>query len=136
MRVIFDACPPNRGPMLVYLSRYTIEIVTNIKIDSSPDKVKILKIIKGYFLPLNALSCHSIASSSDQIRLILVRDANSGLPVWYDIIPGNVLDIDTIMNVTADVAENLDIQIESLVLGVAYVSEELIQAVHIGSEKT
>ena len=52
MRVIFDACHPNRGPMLVYLSRYTIEIVTNIKIDSSHDKVKILKIIEasGYFV--------------------------------------------------------------------------------------
>ena len=86
--------------------------------------------------PFNALSCHGIASSSDQIRLILVLDEQSGLPVWYDIIPGNVLDINTIMNVVADVAESLDIQIDSLVLDAGYVSQKLIHAVHIGSEKT
>jgi transposase len=86
--------------------------------------------------PFNALSCHGIASSSDQIRLILVLDEESGLPVWYDIIPGNVLDINTVMNVVADVAETLDIQIDSLVLDAGYVSKELIHAIHIGSEKT
>ena len=85
--------------------------------------------------PFNALSCHGIASSSDQIRLILVLDENSGLPVWYDIIPGNVLDINTIMNVVADVAESLDIHIDSLVLDAGYVSKDLIHAIHIGSEK-
>ena len=47
--------------------------------------------------PFNALSCHGIASSSDQIRLILVLDEQSGLPVWYDIISDNVLDINTII---------------------------------------
>ena len=97
---------------------------------------------KGYFQPndiddnpFNALSCHGIASSSDQIRLILVLDENSGLPVWYDIIPGNVLDINTIMNVVADVAESIDIHIDSLVRDAGYVSKDLIHAIHIGSEK-
>lgn len=86
--------------------------------------------------PFNALSCHGIASSSDQIRLILVLDEISGLPVWYDIIPGNVLDINTIMNVVNDVADSLDIEVESLVLDAGYVSRELINAFHIGSFKT
>ena len=47
-----------------------------------------------------------------------------------------VLDINTIMNVVADVAESLDIQIDSLVLDAGYVSQGLIHAVHIGSTKT
>ena len=86
--------------------------------------------------PFNALSCHGIISSSDQIRLILVLDENSGLPVWYDIIPGNVLDINTVINVMADVSESLDVQIDSLVLDAGYVSQDLIHTIHIGSEKT
>lgn len=47
--------------------------------------------------PFNALRCHGIASSSMQIRLALVLDEKTGLPVWYDIIPGNILDINTII---------------------------------------
>lgn len=46
-------------------------------------------------------------------RLILVLDEKSGLPVWYDIIPGNVLDINTVMAVVNDVADSLGIEIES-----------------------
>ena len=45
--------------------------------------------------PFNALCCHGVSSSMVQMRLILVLDEESGLPVWYDIIPGNVLDINT-----------------------------------------
>ena len=48
--------------------------------------------------PFNALSCHGIDSSSIQTRLVLVLDEETGFPVWYDIIPGNVLDISDIMN--------------------------------------
>ena len=45
--------------------------------------------------PFNALCCHGVGSSEVMTRLILVLDEKSGLPVWYDIIPGNVLDINT-----------------------------------------
>ncbi|MBR1871791.1 MAG: hypothetical protein IJ795_01100 [Bacteroidales bacterium] len=38
-------------------------------------------------------------STSVQTRLVLVLDEETELPVWYDIIPGNVLDISTIMTV-------------------------------------
>ena len=86
--------------------------------------------------PFNALCCHGIASSEVMTRLILVLDEKSGLPVWYDIIPGNVLDINTVMTVVNDVADSLGIEIESLVLDAGYISKELAGAFHIGTEKT
>ena len=69
-------------------------------------------------------------------RLILVLDETSGLPVWYDIIPGNVLDVNTVMDTVNDVADTLGIEIDSLVLDAGYVSKDLIEAFHIGTEKT
>ena len=86
--------------------------------------------------PFNALSCHGVSSSDVMVRLVLVLDEESGLPVWYDIIPGNILDINTIMNVVNDVADSLGIVIDSLVLDAGYVSNELVDAFHIGTEKT
>ena len=86
--------------------------------------------------PFNALCCHGVASSEVMTRLILVLDENTGLPVWYDIIPGNVLDINTVMTVVNDVAESLGIEIDSLVLDAGYVSKELVCAFHIGTGKT
>ena len=65
--------------------------------------------------PFNALCRHGVTSCEVMTRLILVLDEDSGLPVWYDIIPGNVLDINTIMNTINDVADTLDIEIQSLI---------------------
>ena len=86
--------------------------------------------------PFNALCCHGVGSSEVMTRLILVLDEKSGLPVWYNIIPGNVLDINTVMTVVNDVADSLGIEIDSLVLDAGYVSRDLIEAFHIGTEKT
>lgn len=86
--------------------------------------------------PFNALCCHGVASSEVMTRLVLVLDEASGLPVWYDIIPGNVLDINTVMRVVNDVADSLGIEIDSLVLDAGYVSRELVEAFHIGTDKT
>lgn len=86
--------------------------------------------------PFNALCCHGVNSSEIMTRLILVLDEDTGLPVWYDIIPGNILDINTVMTIVNDVADTLDIEIDSLVLDAGYVSKELIQTFHIGTDKT
>lgn len=86
--------------------------------------------------PFNALSCHGVSASDVMVRLVLVLDEATGLPVWYDIIPGNVLDINTIMNVVNDVADSLGIIIDSLDLDAGYVSKDLVSAFHIGTEKT
>lgn len=48
--IVVEFCPNDRGPMQVYFTRYTTEIAPNIKIDSSPDKTKILKIIKDFLI--------------------------------------------------------------------------------------
>lgn len=86
--------------------------------------------------PFNALCSHGVESTSIQTRLVLVLDEETGLPVWYDIIPGNVLDISTIMTVMNDVSVSLDITINSLVLDAGYISKEVIHAFHNGTEKT
>ena len=86
--------------------------------------------------PFNALSSHGIGSCGIMERLVLVLDEETGLPVWYDIIPGNVLDLNTTMNVVNDVADSLDVIIDSLVLDAGYVSKELVSAFHIGTEKS
>ena len=86
--------------------------------------------------PFNALCCHGVSSSEVMTRLILVLDEASSLPVWYDIIPGNVLDINTIMTIVNDVADSLGIEIDSLVLDAGYVSKDLVGVFHIGTEKT
>ena len=86
--------------------------------------------------PFNALCCHGVSSSEVMTRLILVLDEETGVPVWYDIIPGNVLDINTVMTIVNDVADTLGIEIDSLVLDAGYVSRELIGAFHIGTDKT
>lgn len=86
--------------------------------------------------PFNALCCHGVSSSSLQERLVLVLDEKNGLPVWYDIIPGNLLDVSTISNVMEDVAKSLGVVIDSMVLDAGYVSKELIGMAHVGTEKT
>jgi len=86
--------------------------------------------------PFNALSCHGITSCSTQIRLALVLDEKTGFPVWFDIIPGNVIDLNTTLTLMADIADTLDIVIDSLVLDAGYVSQELIKLIHKGTEKT
>lgn len=86
--------------------------------------------------PFNALCCHGRSSSEIQIRLILVLDEEIGLPVWYDIIPGNLLDLSAVMTVVNDVALSLDIEIDSVVLDAGYVCEPLIETFHIGCAKS
>lgn len=84
--------------------------------------------------PFNALCCHGLKGSEIQIRMVLVLDEETGLPVWYDLIPGNVLDMNTLMTVTEDVAVSLDIEINSYVLDAGYLTREIIKSFHIGSE--
>ena len=86
--------------------------------------------------PFNALCSHGVESASVQTRLVLVLDEGTGLPVWYDVIPGNVLDISTIMTVVNGVSVSLDITINSLVLDAGYISKEVVHAFHNGTAQT
>jgi len=84
--------------------------------------------------PFNALCSHGIASTSIQTRLILVLDEKSGLPVWYSVVPGNILDLSTLQTIMEDVAESLDVCISNFVLDAGYANKELIQSFSTGNE--
>ena len=76
--------------------------------------------------PFNALCSHGVEATSVQTRLVLVLDEDTGLPVWFTVIPGNILDFSTVKSVTDDVSETLDIRIDSMVLDAGYASEKLL----------
>ena len=77
--------------------------------------------------PFNALSRHGTGKSEAQIRLVLVLDKDTGIPVWYDLIPGNVLDINTLDKIRNDVMEFLELEIVEYTLDAGYCSKPLIQ---------
>ena len=54
-----------------------------------------------------------------------------GLTIWFDIIPGNVLDINTLKQVTKDVEVSLEIRLNGFFLDAGYASKELIQSFEI-----
>lgn len=94
-------------------------------VDSTPLPNEIRKLFS------DALCSHGISSSSNQIRLVLILDEKTSLPVWYTLIPGNILDISTLRSVYEDVLETLDIKIDSYVLDGGYLSKELIETINI-----
>lgn len=77
--------------------------------------------------PFNALCSHGLKGVSVQMRLVLILDEESGLPVWYDIVPGNLLDLSTLRHSIEDVAETLDIRISNFTLDAGYASKELFE---------
>ena len=50
--------------------------------------------------PFSALCPHGIAATAMQMRLVLVLDESTLRPIWFDVIPGNVLDINTLKHIT------------------------------------
>jgi hypothetical protein len=86
--------------------------------------------------PFNALCSHGLGSVSVQTRLALVLDEATGLPVWYDVIPGNLLDLATTMTLIGDVETSLGIDVDSFVLDAGYVTKELVGSFHVGTDKT
>jgi len=80
--------------------------------------------------PFNAFSAHG--ESGIQCRLILVADIETGMPVWFKVIPGNVLDVNTIKDITDDVKVSLEVEICEYVLDAGYASENLLKAYSLG----
>lgn len=76
--------------------------------------------------PFNALCSHGIAATAMQMRLILILDEATLRPIWFDIIPGNVLDINTLKYVTKDVEVSLGIHLNGFFLDAGYASKELV----------
>ena len=84
--------------------------------------------------PFNALCSHGIDSVGIQTRLILVLDEGTGLPVWFQTIAGNILDLSTINTIRDNLKEVLDIDIYHMVLDAGYVTKNLITQYHLDSE--
>lgn len=84
--------------------------------------------------PFNALCSHGVANTSVQMRLALVIDEITLDPLWYMIIPGNVLDFDTIRPLIRDIEISLDIKVNSYTLDAGYVTKSLIKAFPIQPE--
>ena len=84
--------------------------------------------------PFNALCSHGIGSVGIQTRLILVLDEETGLPVWFQTIAGNVLDLSTINMVRDNLKELLGIDIYHMILDAGYVTKDLILHYNIVSD--
>lgn len=86
-------------------------------------------------LPTNRNCSHGLDSTGIQTRLVLVLDIRTGLPVWFDLIPGNVLDLSTIMGVTEKVSKLIDVRIEDMVLDAGYVCKDVITAYNLENNR-
>ena len=80
--------------------------------------------------PFNALCSHGVTSTSVQTRLVLILDQETGLPVWFEIIPGNVLDLSTIANIAENVYTSVGVTVESVVLDAGYVTQDLLKSLN------
>lgn len=76
--------------------------------------------------PFAAFSNHGTGVSTRQTRLVLVLDQSSLLPVWFSIIKGNVVDMNTLDDITSQVKELLDIDIREFVVDAGYATKETI----------
>jgi hypothetical protein len=81
--------------------------------------------------PFNHLCSHGTGETCTQTRLALVLDAETGLPVWYSVIPGNVLDMNTIEKVEKDLGISVNLVVESLVLDAGYAVSPLFEKYNI-----
>lgn len=81
--------------------------------------------------PLNALCSHGIGSVAIQTRMVLVLDDETGLPVWFQTIAGNILDLSTINMIRENLKEILDIDIYHMVLDAGYITKNLINQYNI-----
>ena len=83
--------------------------------------------------PFNALSSHGTDGLVKQSRLVLVLDIQTTIPVWFEIIPSNILDKSTIISIASDIENTLNIKIDMYDLDAGYAREELFGLFNIDS---
>lgn len=83
--------------------------------------------------PFNALCSHGTDGLVIQSRLVLVLDIQTDIPIWFEIIPSNVLDKSTILSITKDVKVTLDIDIDMYDLDAGYARRELFELFNRGN---
>ena len=77
--------------------------------------------------PFNALSSHGTGGAVLQCRLILILDIQTSIPVWFEIIPSNLLDKCTILSIASDIQATLGIEIDMYDLDAGYARAELFE---------
>lgn len=99
-------------------------------VDSTPLPNEIRRLMS------NTCCSHGTEGSCSQTRMFLVLDDQTDLPVWYGMIPGNVLDLSTINDITSDTFVSVGIEIDSMVLDAGYITREFLSHYAVDSEKT
>ena len=99
-------------------------------VDSTPLPNEIRRLMS------NACCSHGTEGSCSQIRMFLVLDDETDLPVWYGMTPGNVLDLSTINDITSYTFVSVGIEIDSMVLDAGSITREFLSHYTVDSEKT
>lgn len=86
--------------------------------------------------PFNYLCSHGLRGCDVKMRLVLILDDATQLPVWYTIIPGNLSDCNTINSIQDDVFSSLGITISKLILDAGYITHDFLQVFNNSSDKT
>ena len=81
--------------------------------------------------PFVALCSHGTNGAMLQSRLVLILDIETGYPIWFEVIPGNVLDKSTLEGVCRDVKATLGVDILELDLDAGYAKKELFDLYNI-----
>lgn len=85
--------------------------------------------------PFNALCSHGVEVTAVHMRLVMVFDEETLQLIWYDVIPGNILDISTLKTLSKDVEVSLGVTINGYTLDAGYASKELVMAFELQKEE-
>ena len=87
-------------------------------IDSTPIPNEVKSMMLNYFCT------HGTNTAAMQVRLALLLDEETGYPVWFDVIPGNVTDGKTLVTMFDYVTEELELEVNDLVLDCGYCTKD------------
>jgi hypothetical protein len=73
-------------------------------------------------IPITAINNHN-GLVSNEIRLVMVFESNTGLPVYYRYVPGNIVDVST-LNMILNELKEYNIRINRAILDAGYYSKE------------
>jgi transposase len=95
----------------------TINPKFNIMVDSTG-------LANSIKIPLTAINNHN-GVISNEIRLIVIADKISGLPIYYRYVPGNIVDVSTLSMIISEMKE-YNIDINKAIMDAGYYSEDNI----------
>jgi hypothetical protein len=80
-------------------------------------------------IPITSINNHN-GKISNEIRLIYVVDKNTGFPLYFRYIPGNIVDVTTLKATLAELA-GFNIQINQVIVDAGYYSDENIKELYL-----